>query len=186
VSWNPYQSPVDYFILAGKKSPGIATIQGAERARKYDERNGYGLGGASLIYNGRKLAHFSAMIRLYSPKDWQDWAVFRPLVQKIPKPVFTADGAISFAQGSGVLDFWHPLLEPLGIKSVVVEDEVQPVLEDETGVWLVEIKFIQYSPPVREISKPKGSQGKAPLDAVDQKILANSETIRAMGEELAK
>ncbi len=45
----------------------------------------------------------------------------------------------------------HPLLEEYRINSVVVEDVTAPV-EDDRGVWNVEIKLIQYQEPVRVLA----------------------------------
>lgn len=184
MSWDPFSQPTNYALVSRKKTPGILTVRGAEKRRKLDERGGYGLDYGWLIYTGLKLSAFSFDLRLYNRQDWLDWIAFRPVVQKVPKRVFTADGPVAVSgRGLGALDIWHPLLEPLGIKSAVVENEPQAVLEDETGLWLVTIDFKQYNPTKPAIAKVQGSQEKPTTDPVDLQILQKMDTLH---QELAK
>lgn len=146
MAWNPLDDPIDHFLLAGKKSPGIAELLGLASPRKWDEKKGYGTSGATIVYAGDGLAKFSAKIFLTTTEDWDAWHAFAPLVEKAP------DGSKPKA-----LDIWHPQCEQKGIRSVVVEDVVGPARDGDDGRWVVEVKFIQYRAPKPALAKPKGS-----------------------------
>lgn len=159
MTWNPLDQPVDHILLSGKRSPGIADVRGATSPRRYDERRGYGLSGATVVFRGIGLTRFTVELRLSTVQHWADWEAWKPLVDR--PPLGTRPKA---------LDVWHPYLEGLDVKSCVVEDVSQPT-QVEDGVWAVEIKFIQFRRPVLSLSKPEGSKA-APVDPVDQRIEA--------------
>ncbi len=157
MTWDPLAQPVDYILLAGEKSPGLADVRMADSPRRWDERNGYGLSGATVVYRGAGLSHFSVFLRLYSQTDWANWHDWKRLVDKPPV------GKRPRAQ-----DIWHPLLEDLEIKSVVVEDVLQADQTDD-GEWTIEIKFIQFRRPVFALAKPEASTA-TPADPVEAQI----------------
>jgi hypothetical protein len=55
------------------------------------------------------------------------------------------------------LDIWHPILELLGITSVVVENVLQPK-QTADGEWSIEIKFIEHRPIAYALAAIEGSQ----------------------------
>jgi hypothetical protein len=197
MAWNPLTHPINYVLLAGKRSPGIAVVGATKPATapsKWDERQGYGLSGAWLFYTGDGLAHFNVQLKLYTTQDWDDWHVWKKLVMKRPLTPGSASDvgkvAIKIAGGAifprpKALDIWHPLLDELGIRSVVVEDRIQPQLTDETGEWTVEILFAQFRQPKPAFAKPEASKAQE-VDPLDAKILANAETMKSLSQELAK
>lgn len=162
MAFQPLTSPVDYILLSGKKSPGIAEITGAASSRNWDERKGYGLSGAISVFKGRALAKFSVKLRFHTDQDWADWQTWKVIVDKLP----TRRGGTT--PDSGNLDIWHPILEDLGIKSVGVVEVGQPEQTDN-GEWQVVLKFIEYRRPVVALAKPEGSKA-TPVDPVDQTI----------------
>jgi hypothetical protein len=172
MTWNPIDSPIDYFLLAGRKSPGLARLIGLDTPRKWDERRGYGLSGSVIVFTGLKLAEFDAEIRLYTTKDWDDWHSWRALVAK--PPLRTRPKA---------LDIWHPWAELQGVKSVVVLNEPIPV-EGEAGEYTATIKFKQYRAPKLALAKPEGSKAKPtdPVDAYIEKLTAQVQTL-ARGDD---
>lgn len=137
-----------------KASPGICEISGADSPRKWDELDGYGLSGARLRYRGLGVCHFSAMLSLYTEQDWSDWEAFEPLVKRAPLGKFAR-----------AMDIYHPLLQRLDIKSVVVENEVGAVQSDD-GVWTIEIKFIEFRKPKLALATPDGAAA-TPADPYD-------------------
>lgn len=146
---NPLSKPVDYILLAGLKSPGIAELpNGANSPRKWDVRKGYGLSGSGVVYVGDDLAKFSVKILLLTDEDWSAWTSFRALLVKPPNNVKPKSLAI-----------WHPILEEHGVASVVVEDLVGPT-QTMDGGWTWEIKFLQFRAPKAAIAKPAGSTQK--------------------------
>jgi hypothetical protein len=155
--WNPLTNPIDYILLAGSKSPGLAEVAGADAPRKWDERPGYGLSGAFVVYTGDGLAKFCVRIHLFTVADWDEWNAWKALVQKAP-----------IGARPRALDIWHPFLEDLGVKSVVVENRMQPV-DLGAGEWVHEIKFIQFRLPTPGIGKPVASQAaQEPADFAEQ------------------
>jgi hypothetical protein len=157
MTWNPLDEPVDYIVLAGKKSPGLADVVGANAPRRWDERKGYGLSGAVLIYRGLALSQFSVRIRLYTTADWDAWSTWKALVDKAP-----------LGTRAKAMDITHPFLEALGIVSVVVDDVLQPEQTGD-GEWTIEIKFREYRGHTFTLSKPEGSTA-TPADPVEAEI----------------
>jgi hypothetical protein len=158
MAWNPLDQPVDFIKLAGDRSPGIADVAGAGSPRKWDEAQGYGLSGSTLRFTGLGLAKFDVKLRLYTRAHWAAWHAWKRHVQKPP-----------LGKRPRALDIWHPCLEDLEIKSVVVEDVLQPELTDDRGEWTIAIKFIQFRLPKLTLAKPEASKAQ-PLDAADQTI----------------
>lgn len=168
MSWNPIDEPVDYFILAGQRSPGTAVVEGASTPRRWDERRGYALSGATIVFRGVMLAHFKIYVYLCTTEDWNAWNDFMPLVARPP-----------YGERPRALEIWHPFLEQHGIRAVGVEDLKQPV-ESEPGIWKIEIDLVEYRRPEIALAVPEGAQTRA-VDPVDQEI----ERLTAQVEDLA-
>jgi hypothetical protein len=164
VSWNPIDTPVDKAFLGGKITPGLCDIDGANSPRNWDERDGYGLSGATVIFKGVKLSHFSIKFRLYTPADWDEWHAFAPTVAKPP-----------LGKRPRALDIAHPITDEVGIRSVVVDDVLAPVQSGD-GEWTVEVKLIEFRKPRFALAKPQGSTS-TPVDPIEQQIQANSDRI---------
>ena len=156
--WNPLDDPIDYFVLAGKPSPGLADIAGAGTPRKWEERAGYGITGSTLFYLGNGLAKFDATILLATTDDWDAWNEWKPIVKRAPD-----------ARYPKALDIWHPFLEELEIKQVVVVDSYQPERVGDDGLWAVKIDFMQHKKRKLALVQAEGSQA-TPKDPVDQYI----------------
>lgn len=169
--WNPLTEAQDWVDFAGHRTPGIAEVRGAGSPRRWDERESYGLSGALVVYHGLKLSHFSVLIRLYTQQDWLDWYAFKPIVDK--KPV---------GKRQGPLDITHPITAALNIRSVVVEDVMQPE-QVEDGVWEIEIKLIEYRIPHIALAKAEGSQA-TPADPEDKILEDNAAYMRALANEV--
>ena len=120
----------------------------------WDERRGYALSGARVVYRGIGLARPVVTLRLLTEQDFADWHDWRDLVQRAP-----------IGTRARALDIWHPILEDLGIVSVVVEDVAQPI-QVADGEWNIAIKFIEYRRPVFTL-ETIGSAATGPADPVD-------------------
>lgn len=164
MSWNPLDNSVDQAKIGGQLTPGICEIIGADSPRAWDERQGYGLTGATVFYHGTKLSHFSIKFWLYTAQDWDDWHAFRPLVDRPP-----------IGKRARSLDIAHPLLEDLGIRSIVIES-VGVAEQADDGVWTIELKVIEFRQPKFTMAKPEGSTA-TPVDPVEQEIQTNSDRI---------
>lgn len=171
-AYDPLTNPIDVIRLAGKDSPGLATVViKTGSPRKWDERAGYGVAGSALVYMGRRLAHFDVELRLYTSEHWRDWAAWKVLVDRPP-----------YGKLPRALDISHPWLAMHDIKAAVVEDVVGPVPIDNGG-QLITISFIEWrkltpSPPL----KPEAAKPPAAIDPVDKVI----ENLSKQVEELAK
>lgn len=146
MSYEPLKDPTDYILLAGQRSPGIAEVQGADSARELQERKGYGLGGAHVVYKGIKLIHPKVVIRLSTDEDWTAWHEWKPLLERAPT-----------GRRARAMDIWHPILEDQGVTSVLVENVSQPVKTNDSGEWSITIAFCEYRKPAPALSSPSGS-----------------------------
>lgn len=173
MSFNPLKTPVDHIILSGQRSPGIAELSGFSIPKKWQELSGMGFSGGFVLYRGRKVSKGTVRIRLYSDADWIAWDLFVPLLRREPR-----------SRQPKAQSIWHPWLQMLGIKSVVVEDLKQPV-EIDNGGYAFDIKMIEFRQPKRRLAKPKGAEEKEKkLDPVEQEIQDNSEQIEALAPDL--
>ncbi len=175
MSWNPLDTPQDYAVVAGKKTPGILRLTSPNSPRKWDERNGYGLSGATLVFTGLGLSEFDCNLELYTPADWLDWDAFRPIVAKPPPRTRPK-----------ALDFAHPLTAQAGIKSVVVLDMYVPELSDDTGIWTAKIKLKEFRRPRIALAKPDGATQSASNDPIDIQLDKNNAVIGGLLDSLSK
>jgi len=172
---NPLDNPelYDYFVLAGQRSPGLCDVSGANAPRNWDIRNGYGLSGATIVYTGDGLAKFTIRLLFWETEHFNAWDKFRGLVKKTPR------GVRPKAQ-----DISYPYLDELGINSAVVEDELQ-FTQPEAGLFVKDIKFIQYRAPLPMVGKPDGSQSKANEPTAQTAIEKTIEALTKQAKELA-
>lgn len=169
--WNPLDEPQDWVDFAGQISPGLADIEGASSPRSWDERDAYAVAGAFLVYHGKKLSHFTVKLRLYTAEHWDGWHAFRPFISALPRRGVPAKA----------IDITHPLLAMVGIKRVVVEDVIQPVQTDD-GEWTVEIKLIEFRPPIVSQAKADGAKA-TPADPEDAILEENKQQIAALAQD---
>ena len=156
-------------MLAGYLSPGICRQPtGAAVERNLDERNGYGIDFAFVVFTGRKLARFSTEILLVTDEHWLEYEKFHPVVQDVPRR-----GAVQ--QSSNGYDparaktIWSPQLIDLGITQCVVSKENQVRIEKTIGIWGID--FIQVKPTPRPAyARPEASKDKPPLTGDEAEI----------------
>jgi hypothetical protein len=145
--WNPLTQSVDFVLLAGQRTPGIAELQGFDSPRHWDVRRGYAQTGATTVFRGIGVAERGKLvIRLYTEQDWEDWDAFLPLLKRPP-----------IGSHSKALDISHPFTEALGIRAVVVSNVSQPVQTD-SGEWTIEVALIEHRRPQVQLARTDGSQ----------------------------
>jgi hypothetical protein len=159
VTWNPLEQPQDFVILGGRRTPGIATLEGFSSPRIWDKRRGPGFTGATLRFKGLDLGKGTLRLTLITKEDWADWEAFAPVVTRPP-----------IGRRATHLQIEHPQLEQLGIRAVAVEDVSQPMQVDETGKWEIEISLLEFRRPQPALSTPLGSQNEEPEDPLDRRI----------------
>lgn len=230
MTFDPLRSPIDYALVAGQRTPGICEIIAADSPRRWDERRGYGLSGATVVYRGAGLSRPTMLLRLITDQHWEDWRAFAPLVLREPSPdaaeVRSRERRIEAARTERdglaravavnprlgndprvtdrlsranrraseptplqalrrprALDVWHPILEDLGIRSVVVENVLQP-RQTADGEWTIEVKLIEHRVPVYTLARPEGSQAQ-PQDRFEQLIQEQDAQNQALRDRLA-
>lgn len=136
----------DRIKLAGKWSPGVAIVSGANDPRNWDKVKGYGVSGAALRYTSDDLTKFTVQLRLWEPEHFAQWAEWKKLLAK-PQSRDKKD--------ANAMRIEHPILADLGISDVVVEDRTQ-LMQTEDGVWSVTISFLHYRAPRDVLKKANG------------------------------
>lgn len=171
----------DFIVLGLMKSPGKATISKLATPRKWDEREGYGASGATIVYNGNKLATFEVLIEMWDEiQATLDWPAFALVLAK------AAPNIIPIALGIG-----HPLLNspPYNVTSVIVED-VGGLEQDDYGLWSCVIKFKEFRKPIPALGAPLAAipASAAPVptaqDALDVAISAQDAENQALAARL--
>lgn len=161
-TWSPLRYPTNRFLINNYwwsplcRGPFDAAVE-----RKLDERIGYGMEYAVLVYTGRKLAEFRFDLVLVTEADWAYWQRFRSIIHAVPGHIMTA------ASTARSLAIWHPQLYPLGIVQCVVAKEPQEVIQDDmTGI--VSVQFKQTVPlPIPGYAKPEAAQQQPPADPLE-------------------
>lgn len=163
----------DFILLADQKSPGLCDVSGASAPREWDIRKGYGLSGATVVYTGDGLAKFTVRLFLWEPEQFNAWDTWRVLIKKPPR-----------GTRPKALDISHPYLQELEITSVEVEDELQWT-QPEPGLFVKDIKFLQYRAPLPSLAKPDGSQSKANEPTAQTEADKTIEALMKQMKELA-
>jgi hypothetical protein len=176
MSFRPLTAPIDYIVLAGRRSPGLATIEGASTPREFDERRAFGMGFSLLRFRGVKLARFKVLLRLITVDHWDDWHVWKEVVAR---PEIAADPRRPTRPRAPPMEIEHPILADMGIGSVVVENVAQPI-QTADGEWTIEIAMIEYREPVRQLEQPSGTVDKPEIDPVEAEIARNDAIIAAL------
>ena len=149
---------VNTITVAGKVSPGYCEISRAVSPNKWDERNGYGLSGSTLIFRGIGLATFTATITMWNDEQLTEWEAWKSVVDRPPSRKYPR-----------ALQVWHPVLEDMGVSAAIVEKRGQ-LTKLPNGGWRVEIFFKEYRKPKLSLAGPDGTKDNKPVDPYDQKI----------------
>ncbi len=158
--FDPLRAPVDYFEVAGKRSPGVSELEGVTLSRTIDERKGFGLMGATTVVKGQKLAKFSAKVRLYEAEHFEQWQLFVDMLRAFNPRQDRIKGH----------SFSHPQTDQLGISAVVVEEIGAPTQTGD-GEWTATIKFVEHRRPRPMLARTDGSDtGASSPDPYDQEI----------------
>jgi len=171
MTFNPLSEPVDYILLANRRSPGLATIAGADTPRRWDERRGIALSGSRVVYRGLELSKPIVRLVLLTEDDWAAWHEWKPLVERPPR-----------GERARAKDIWHPILEDQGVTAVNVQDVLQP-MQTADGEWTIEIRFIEHREPVRINELIAGSETVEEPDEAQQIILSMQNQINALQAE---
>lgn len=146
---SPLETPEVYDVIRvlNTPSPGLCDVTGAGSPRKWDERNGYGLSGATIVFTGLGVAKFTTRIWLWTTQHFEEWETWKPLVAPPPQ-----------GQKPRIMDVYHPFLDDLGIRAAGVEDRSQITPDGDTGKFYVDIKWLAYRKPLPQIGAGSGAQ----------------------------
>ncbi len=178
MAFDPSITPVDYILLQGLQSPGTARVVDAAGRGKVDVRGAYGISATVVVW--REIAEFKVVIELRTSEDWEQWEVWaaatvlREMRPNNPGPA-----------SKQALDIWHPWLEMLDIKSVIVKSVGQPTPIDDGTVFAITIEFVEFRAAKFTLSKPEGSRAREE-DGVGRLMDRLSDKIRGLNQELAK
>ncbi|HEX8795450.1 MAG TPA: hypothetical protein VF765_31085 [Polyangiaceae bacterium] len=165
---------VDYILIEGTKSPGKATVRGANSPRGWDIRKGYALSGATVVPSGDELAEgIKVLFEFWEESQLTDWYAYAAKY---------FDKSVRFVLGSLTprpLGIFHPVLAapPIGITEVVVKDCTQ-LENDGYGLWSCELTLLQYRKPKPAPAAPSAaipaalSAAPTALDAADREMQA--------------
>lgn len=145
----------DAIELAGKRSPGIVTLSGHDRAEKWDVKGADGAGGATTTYKGEEVTQFTATFYLVKDPvlgidDFADWDTFARVI----KSSLPAGGKPK------ALKIYHPDLAANDIKSVC-KATFGGMAHDGKGGATVAVKFIEFRPPKKKAGTPTASKDSA-------------------------
>ena len=164
-------SACDRCTIAGQVSPGVCRVTGLGSPRKWDEKDGHGTSGATLVYNGDKVAHFEIEFSLWEPEHFVAWDAFKPLLRRAPKGVKPT-----------AMDFSHPFADEHDISSIIVEDLQGPDVTD-SGLTLWKAKVAQFRKPTPAQGKPGGSATQPGASQPDAKTEAEKQ-IEALTQQV--
>jgi hypothetical protein len=167
MSWNPWNTPLDAGLIEGMLTPGLLKLGEPDSPREWDQRRGYGWAGSFPFFLGVKLSEFDAVFELYTDEHWDQWQAIRPKFIKPPA-----------GKRPKALDFVHPILADLDIKSVVVTNVKGPKVDGD-GVNRITISLLAFRVPKIALSKPEAAADKPSDDPIDREIAARAGRVQA-------
>lgn len=178
---------VNKAFVGGIWTPGTAVIKGASVKRNLDERIGYGVDFAYVVFTGRKLARFTLELTLANKKDFAEHETFHAkMMHTVPRrgPVQQTSNGYDAARA---LMIWHPLLAPLDITQFIVEEEAQ-LDWDDYNVARIPYQCCQVKPtPAAAYAKPEAAAAKPPMtpDEVEIQRLRQENSLKRQANEAA-
>ncbi len=139
---------VNTFSVASILMPGKWTLLDADKKFGWQIQQGYALSGAFVFPKGDEL-----VVARFKGEFWSqvDFALFKEIRPKfLEKGVFLIGGILN----ASAMGIEHPELKAMGVTSVVVL-KISPVIQEEGGLWVVHIDFLQYRRPLPAVPKPK-------------------------------
>lgn len=138
--WNKEPEAWDILFVARDRAtpmraPGIVKECKVQRGIKLDEKSAPGANGATLTYQGKKLAKVEIKLTIWTEQDLIGLELL--IAELMPG---TAKGAPK------PRDFISPRLAIHGLKSLYVEEIEGPEGPDDKGIASVTLKCIQFAP----------------------------------------
>lgn len=150
----------DYLVLGGYQVPGVLEEPPkAEASRKADKKNGPGLDGATLTWQGYEPPDVSFKILIWKRDQWEAWQDLYPLI--LPRPGKPPSAPFSVS---------HPALAILGITEIAITKVSAPEKASVRGAMRITIQGVQWVKPKQVgTSTPKAASAGVPATVHDQK-----------------
>jgi hypothetical protein len=173
---SPWEDFLAYraIYLDDDPSPGLCVECYGSNPVKWDKKDGTGISGATVTFNGEGLAEFPARIQLGwegrgLPSREEQWARWQEWSSKHLRP--------PSSKNQDALRIWYPTLDllPVPITAVIVAGNgPQGPKQVADGVFEWSIPFLQFRRPKAATATPKGAKGGAgggqKKDLIDQMI----------------
>lgn len=138
---------VDTFTIASFRMPGKWILQDATKVFGWQIQQGYALSGAVVFPKGDELIVAQFRGEFWEPSDYALYKEIRRTI--LVKPVFSMGGGLL----TGALGIDHPELKALGVTDVVLL-KIKPTVQEEGGLWVAHVDFLQYRKPLPAPKKP--------------------------------
>jgi hypothetical protein len=176
----PFISPLKYppvydvLYVGGQPSPGVAVISDADRAHKWDVKDGPGTEGAVITYRGKPPAKFTSKHKLWLEEHFAAWNAWRVLL--------APEGAKKDVQP---VDLLHPALIEQEIFSAVVET-LGAIVHEGNGLYSYTIKWLEYRPPAKKnvTTTPSKPVANAPSPNAPPQLSPEAAAANARAEQL--
>lgn len=178
--------PVDYILLGGQKSPGLATVRGAKDKRLFKDHGVPYATGERSTYLKQELVDFEVLIRCFTSDDLIAFDMWRKIFDAPEKRTVIAGPDSKNDKATKALDIWHPHLEPLRITAVTVREVSQFEPADDTGIWQCVLKLRQFKGLPQQTSAKVDGAIAAPLSEREKLIQRLSTENEVFSEELAR
>lgn len=116
--------------------PGDSRIKGARMKWKLDKAGGPGVDGGFINGQGRELAEWDIEIRTWDRDGYE-------LLCKLVSAIAANDKA-------KVYDVYHPQLELLGVRRMVIEEVSPPEPEGSGGWFNARLHCVRWAPPTKK------------------------------------
>jgi hypothetical protein len=174
---------VDYFIIGGDRSPGIARLTKADSPSGIDIRKGYGLSGASTVPTGEEPSDIEFTLEFWDESIHP--AQFDVFARKwLTRPVALPPGGLSAL----ALPIIHPGINraPVNVSKVLRHNCTALIKSDETGLYSCTVSFLQFRLPRLALSRPfaaippKVNPRPTAQDAADVDLEAARQTLNGL------
>jgi hypothetical protein len=149
----------DTFLIGVDPCPGRARLISGNSPRAWDERQAYGMTGATLVPTGDHLGVHVFKVQIWCETDetgspaGQQWTAYQAFAAKyLAKSVRFVPGSTT----PRALAIYHPVLSapPTSVTEVVVEDVTDMIQPEDEDFFECEIHFKEYRAPVLALGKP--------------------------------
>jgi hypothetical protein len=139
---------VNTFTIASFTMPGKWTLLSATKVFGWQIQQGVALNGATLNPVGDPPVTAKFRGEMWEPAQF---ALFKEIRKQIlSTAVFTMGGGLLTA----AMGIDHPELNAMGVSAVVMK-EMEPAIQEDGGLWVAHVDFLQYRRPSPALPKPK-------------------------------